>query len=143
MRPDAPKVGIDIDGTITAYPQNFARLSREILERGGEVHIVSSRSQEAYAETVDELEGYGMRWTALYLLPSITAAQELCPHGELDWFRKHLWLKVAYAQQYRLNSFIDDEARVVELFREYCPGVVAVLASGGYVAISELVFGEA
>lgn len=47
-------LGIDIDGTITGDAESFAYLSPAV-SRHGVVHVVSSRSPEAHAETVAEL----------------------------------------------------------------------------------------
>lgn len=41
------KIGIDIDHTITAYPEVFAELAKAAKLGGGEVHIISSRSDDA------------------------------------------------------------------------------------------------
>jgi hypothetical protein len=56
-------IGIDIDGTITLDPMFFARLSRDIRERGGYVHIVSSRSREGRSESLAECGSMEFRST--------------------------------------------------------------------------------
>ena len=112
-------IGIDIDGTITLDPMFFAQLSRGIRERGGYVHVVSSRSREGRSETLIELAEYGISFDELYLLPSIEDAQDLCPHKSLNWFDRHNWLKVEYAQRVQLRHFVDDDDRIIKLFRTY------------------------
>ena len=122
----AHRIGLDIDGTITADPELFARVSRNWLDVGREVHIVSSRSPEARPETLAELKQLGVGYTALYLLPHYSAAQTLCPHAELDWYHRHLWLKVDYALKQGVTHFVDDDPMVLGLFAWFAPEVTAL-----------------
>ena len=84
------RLGLDIDGTITADPVFFGARAAAVIKNGGEVHVVTSRSAEARVETVTELRELGIRYSTLHLLPHINAAQQLCPHGELDWYQRHM-----------------------------------------------------
>ena len=120
------RLGLDIDGTITADPVFFRERAAAVITNGGEVHVVSSRSPEARLETVTELSELGIRYSTLHLLPHISAAQWLCPHRELDWYQKHMWLKVAYATEYRLECFVDDDPKVLPLFDRYARGIKAL-----------------
>ena len=120
------RLGLDIDGTITADPVFFRERTSAVIKNGGEVHVVSSRSPEARLETVTELSELGIRYSTLHLLPHISAAQWLCPHRELDWYQKHMWLKVAYALEYRLDCFVDDDPKVLALFDRYARGIKAL-----------------
>jgi hypothetical protein len=122
-------IGIDIDGTITLDPLFFAQLSREIRECGGYVHVVSSRSREGRSETLIELVEYGISFDELYLLPSIEDAQDLCPHKSLNWFDRHCWLKIDYAKRNGLTVFVDDDQRILELFKTYAPEIKAIPVS--------------
>lgn len=120
------RIGLDIDGTIIADPDFFARVARKWLEVGREVHIVSSRSPEARPATLLELKQLGIGFTALYLLPDIGAAWTLCTHAELDWYRRHLWLKVDYALTHGVTHFVDNDPMVLGLFAWYAPQVTAL-----------------
>ncbi len=122
----AHRIGLDIDGTVTADSDFFAGVARQWLKAGREVHIVSTRSLEARAETLLELKQLGVGFTALYLLPHFSAAQTLCPHAELDWFRRHLWLKVDYARTHSVTHFVDDDPMVLGLFARFAPRVAAL-----------------
>jgi hypothetical protein len=62
-------IGIDIDGTITAWPEHFAALSKTTRSGGGRVHVVSSRSPASREETTLELDEYAIDFDSLYLLP--------------------------------------------------------------------------
>ncbi len=119
------KIGLDIDGTITGDPTLFASICRGVLQEGA-VHIVSSRSPEARGETVAELAELGISYSALHLLPPISAAQSLCPHSGLDWYQRHQWLKVNYALANGLTHFVDDERKVLALFDRFAPSVTAI-----------------
>jgi hypothetical protein len=120
------RLALDIDGTITSDPDFFARLAQDVIRGGGEVHVVSSRSPEARRETLSELSQFGIRFSALHLIPTISAAQSLCPHRELDWFQRHLWLKVDYALANGITHFVDDDRKVLALFARFAPSVAAI-----------------
>jgi len=119
-------LGIDIDDTITANPLFFSRLTAICRKQGIPVHIVSSRSREGLRETADELRTLAIHYDFLHLTASISEAQKLCPHRELVWFARHQWLKVAYAQQENLSHFVDDDSKVIALFKRYAPQVEAI-----------------
>ena len=46
------RLGLDIDGTITADPMFFRERAAAVIKGGGQVHVVSSRSPEARVETM-------------------------------------------------------------------------------------------
>ncbi|MSQ51673.1 MAG: hypothetical protein EXR28_07275 [Betaproteobacteria bacterium] len=119
------RIGLDIDGTITADPQFFAGIAQRWLVAGREVHVVSSRSPEARPETLLELREFGISFTDLYLCPTDSEAWTLCPHTELDWYRRHLWLKVGYALAQGITHFVDNDPMVLDLFERYAPQVNA------------------
>lgn len=121
-------IGLDIDGTITANPNLYARLSQEVRSRGGEVHVVSSRSESARDESLVELRDYGILFDNLYLIPSLSQSDVLCPHAELGWYDRFLWGKVAYALDRQLTHFVDDDVKVAALFRKFAGHVRFVLA---------------
>lgn len=118
-------LALDIDGTITADPEFFARVCCNVL-RGGKVHVVSSRSPEARRETIAELAELGIEYSALHLTDSISHAQTFCPHKNLDWFQRHQWLKVDYSLANRITHFVDDDPRVLKLFSRYAPAIAAI-----------------
>lgn len=124
-------IGLDIDGTITAAPTEFARLARSALESGGRIVVITSRSIVAREETTTELAGYGLAYSALHFLPSIEEGTRLCPHAELDWFNRYLWCKVAIADDCGVTDFVDDEPRVINLFHRYSPKINAWLITSG------------
>lgn len=118
-------LGLDIDDTITAAPQFFARLSRLWRADGREVYIISTRTDSlaARSETVRELHSYGVEFDGLYLLPSAEQAKAACPHPTLDWYQRYLWQKVALAQQLGVTVFFDDDEKVIMLFRQFAPEI--------------------
>ena len=50
------KIGIDIDGTITAAPPLFSVLTRALRKEGHEVVIVTFRDKGYRPETVEDIE---------------------------------------------------------------------------------------
>lgn len=119
-------IGLDIDGTISSDPCFFSSLTTRFRRVGGAIHIVSSRSRCSREETIDELRKWKIGFDVLFLLPSFSEASHQCPHRELDWYAKHCWCKVDYANTNRLRFFVDDDRVVLELFRKYGLGVVAI-----------------
>jgi hypothetical protein len=120
------RLALDIDGIITADPRFFARVTQDVIRARGEVHAVSSRSPEARRETLSELSQFGIRFSALHLLPALSTAQSLCPRSELDGFQRHLWLKVDDALAYALTHFVDDDPKVLALLARSAPSVTAI-----------------
>ena len=116
-------IGIDIDGTITLAPDFYAEFSHACRQNGVVVHIVSARPREFLSGTEEELQELGIVYDDLHLLPSMEESITLCPHSEIDVFHRHFWMKVQYATSRGLSHFIDDNERVLDLFREYAPEV--------------------
>ena len=123
------KYGIDIDGTITRFPVYFSEFTAGCVNQGVQVHIVTSRSPQGQKETVDELALLGIRYHHLHMLAPMSEAQKLCPHTDIDWYAKHCWLKVDYARCHSITHFVDDELRVLQVFKRFLPNVVAILPS--------------
>ena len=121
--PMVRRLGLDIDDTITADPTGFARIAGRVRARGGEMHVVTSRSAEARRETIAELAGYGLRYDQLFFLPPMSMANLICPLPQLDWYSKFLWGKLDYAQAHGLECFVDDDDRVGRLFRQLAPEI--------------------
>ena len=119
-------IGLDIDGTITQDPAFFSALTRDCRWHGISIHVVSSRSREGRAETIIELRDYQIIYDELHLLPAISDAQTLCPYRELDWFSRHGWLKSDYAQRNGLSHFVDDDERILALFRKFTPKIEVI-----------------
>jgi len=132
------RLALDIDGTITSDPGYFCRVSSGVIAVGGEVHVVSSRSVEGRLETLAELRDLEIEFSALHLLPSINAAQSLCPHKELDWFQRYLWLKVDYALTNGITHFVDDDPKVLDLLARFAPGVIAIPFEGRNCLLTSL-----
>jgi hypothetical protein len=126
LQAPTPCLGLDIDDTITADPSAFERLSTSVLAGGGRVVIITSRSEQARSETLSELAVYGIRFNALYFLPSMDAGADSCPHTDLNWFDRYLWHKIRIAHECGVTHFIDDDQRVIDLFRRYAPEIEAI-----------------
>ena len=134
-------IGIDIDGTITVDPGFFSMLSKKCREEGWLVHIVSSRSREGRQETLHELAEQGIIFDELYLLPSIEKAQRICPHDSLDWFLRHQWLKVEYAERNQIALFVDDDPKVLRLFDMFATDVEAISVQDRHMISDRLASG--
>ena len=130
------RIGLDIDDTITVAPVMYSELTRLCRQLGAEIHIVTSRSEAARAETIQELDQYGVVFDFLHFIGDMSTAKSECPHSELDWYQSYLWQKVAYALDNELTQFVDDDPRVLSLFAEYAPHVVSIPADA-YVRLGD------
>lgn len=104
------KVGLDLHGVISANPEFFAELSRLFVESGAEVHILTGSHSN---EILDELKGYGIRYTHLFSIAdhhkSIGTPMRYDEKGE-PWIDGELWSKSKgwYAEKVGLDFHIDD-----------------------------------
>jgi len=119
------KLGLDIDDTITACQGLFSLMTDAVKQKGGQVHIVSSRTDDPKVRqiTQDELFSLNICYDELYLLPNSAQATKTCPHNELDWYEKFLWQKIDYCKQKGVTIFFDDEQKVIDLFHQYAPEI--------------------
>jgi uncharacterized protein YhfF len=118
-------IAIDIDDTITAMPKFFAILSRAVIQEQGKVIIVSSRTNtpEVVRATEKELKEFGLVYSRLVMIEGKDTSAATCPHEELDWWNKYLWQKVDVCQREGVEVVIEDDEKVVALFRKYAPEI--------------------
>jgi len=123
------RVGLDIDNTITRNPEFFRFLTHPLRDKGGETHIVSSRtdSEEVRRQTEKELKSLGIVYDRMFLLPNQAVADAVCPHSDLDWYQRCAWQKVDYCPSHGILIFFDDEEKVARLFQRFAPGIQVVL----------------
>lgn len=131
-------IGIDIDGTITLDPEFYAEFSRKCRQTGVFVHVVSARPRDSIDETAAELQELEITYDELHLLPPMEEAIILCPHAEIEVFHRHFWMKVDYAKRQQLSHFVDDNERVLQLFRLYAPEI-SIVQAAEYPRLSELI----
>jgi len=116
--PDGCKVlGLDIDNTITAYPEQFSAMSHEARDDNVKVVIITSRSEQGRRETMAGLEALGIYYDSLHFLPPMSWANEHCPHKQLDWYRRWLWYKIKIAGDEGVTHFFDDDSEVLKLLQ--------------------------
>jgi hypothetical protein len=100
-------------------------MAREVKEAGGQVIVIAARSYDNYFHTLDELAKYKLPYDSIFCLPDIEEAVKTCPHrGTLGYYPSYLWHKVQLAQQGGVTHYVDDEAAVHDLFRQFLPNVV-------------------
>ena len=119
------KIGLDIDDTISANPQFFADLCRHTYGQGGSVIIISSRSEgeEVRAITTEQLKGWSIHYDRLYLFRPFEEVEHICPHAELDWYKKYLWQKVHHCINESVDFYYDDDDKVIDLFKLHAPEI--------------------
>ena len=118
-------IALDIDGTITRLPDFFVLLSRSIRANGGKVFVVTSRtnSRDVEVQTRRELQNYGIAFDELTIIPDAAGDRLPCPHGDLDWYGKYLWQKIAVCLDREVSIIFEDDEKVVALFKRFAPDV--------------------
>lgn len=110
------KLGLDIDGTISASPAFFVFLARAWVAAGGEVHIVSARTEQDREVTIDQLRAWGFRGHTLHLYPhpyNYADIEELQKH-----FQGHAAWKAEVCRAEGIHTLIDDDPRNLIAVRE-------------------------
>ena len=119
------RVGLDIDGTITANPSYFSALTERVYAEGGSVIVITSRLDIGYNKmiTIAELKELSIRHDILHLARPHEEVEDPCPYPDLDLYQQYLWQKVHHAINERLDVFYEDEDKVIELFKSYVPDI--------------------
>ncbi len=119
-------IGLDVDDTITKNPEFFRLLASAIRKAGGNIHIISSRTDQpdVVEFTRDELDRLGVTYDSLYLLRGPAEAKEMCPHTDLDWYQRFIWQKADYCLKNDISVYFDDEEKVVEVFKKHAPKIL-------------------
>lgn len=89
------KVGLDLDGTITDFPDFFAALSHSDKF---EVHVITGRAEEHRDETIAELRGYGIKYLQIHFVDAVWDKKgEICEKlgiqimfDDMDEFINHI-----------------------------------------------------
>lgn len=63
------RIGLDMDGTITANPPFFALLSHCIAKGGGKIFVITYRGKALRELTKQQLDGWRILYHGLYLAP--------------------------------------------------------------------------
>jgi hypothetical protein len=124
------RIGLDIDGTISAYPEYYSALSRTVRSNGGRVVVISSRREDSRAVTKAQLDEWSITYDSLYLFLPYDEVEHLAPAAVMDWYERYLWQKIDYASSENLTSFHDDEPKVISLFQMYRPEIRIIQAGG-------------
>ena len=125
------RIGLDIDGTISAYPEYYSALSRTVISNGGRVVVISSRREDSRGVTKAQLDEWSITYDSLYLFLPYDEVEHLAPAGVTDWYERYLWQKIDYASSENLTSFHDDEPKVISLFQMYRPEIRIIEAGNG------------
>ena len=123
-------LGLDIDGTITARPDFFAKLSRNVKNNGGMVYIVTSRHNipEMRILSIQDVRACGVVFDELYITPNPGDHMPLLPDDDLNWYEEMKWHKVWFSLEKGIDYFFDDNPVVVDLFQRYAPGIKIIRA---------------
>lgn len=113
------KIALDIDDTITKYPQFFSQLSLK-----HDVIIVTSRSstQESIEITEALLEGLNIKFSMIYFCDWSMDVNFDIP-DELEGPDILLYQKVIACETEQVDALFDDDPTVQALIKKYLPQV--------------------
>lgn len=113
------KIALDIDDTITKYPDFFMQLSQRF-----DCVVVTSRSysEENKAATESELAEYKITYSKLYFCDWSLENERLVPDA-LQGPKRLLFQKIIAFQKEEVSVVVDDDPTVHELVKEFLPQV--------------------
>lgn len=109
--PNKIKVGLDIHGVVSSFPEFFSNLSKILISTGNEVHIVTGNSlqKEGFLEKIKNL---GIQYTHIFSVADHLIASGEEYSGTLDnpWFNIDAWDKVKgeYCLENKIDLMFDD-----------------------------------
>ncbi|WP_146663540.1 hypothetical protein [Anaerohalosphaera lusitana] len=61
------KIGVDLDGTVSEYPEFFSFMTRALVSACARVHVITDRPIGTEWQVAKELEGYGVVWDEIVI----------------------------------------------------------------------------
>ncbi|MDO8640115.1 MAG: hypothetical protein Q7R33_01095 [Nitrosarchaeum sp.] len=118
---DQYKIGLDVHGVITKYPEVFGPLSKELLTTGHEIHIVTGA--KISRTLVEKLLDYNVFWTSIFSIVNFHEATgiQIKYDDKGPWIENNLWnqTKAMYAKNAGLDWHIDDSEIYGQYFDEH------------------------
>lgn len=99
------KIGIDIDGTITAIPLLFKIMTAALRKEGHQVFIVTFRNKAHRKETLIDLKELGIEYDKLIMGTHV---------ANYPW-------KAKQVVKFELDAFFEDSAEVIEEIKKVRP----------------------
>ena len=94
------RVGLDIDGTISAAPVLFAGIARSLIAQGHEVWIITGAGE--LSARVEQMGALGVPWTRLAVVDNGNPPHILGP------------IKARYCRAHSIDVMVDDFPEVVD-----------------------------
>ena len=117
------KLGLDVHGVIDHDPVFFSKLSRMVMDNGGEVHIITGGSWTLEFE--EEVRSKGVVWTHHFSVYDHLIGQETLTVGEVSFpdgktqkkFVNGVWdpIKGEYCREHNISIHFDDTL----VYRDY------------------------
>ena len=67
---DIFKIGVDLDGTVSEYPEFFKLLTKAMAEAGCKIYVITDRARGTESAVKVELERYGITYHVLKITGS-------------------------------------------------------------------------
>lgn len=105
------KIGLDIHGTIDAFPKEFSKLSNELINIGWQVHIITGRIWQP--DIVSSLEKMNIKWTHQFSISDYLLSQNekvIWKKDDNPIFDEEKWnkTKAEYCKKEEITIHIDD-----------------------------------
>ena len=113
------KIGIDVHGVITDYPEFFSVLTRALIEEEHEVHIITGKSV-IDGKIKDKLKLFDIAYTRIFSIvdSEIEKGTEVRHTEEGIWMSEAIWnsAKANYCRAQGIDMMFDDEKDYAKYF---------------------------
>lgn len=117
MKPDVIKIGLDFHGVITKRPEYFAVFTKEALQQGIEIHIITGGPEKFVADYLNE---HDIAYSKLFAILDFYDAQHVVRHFANGEFKvpDKMWnsTKAEYCITKGINIHIDDSTQYAKWF---------------------------
>ncbi len=131
------RLAFDLDGTLTRWPEHFARMSQRNRDAGGFNLVISTRHEPKSSscfKLVYDREKRDLKRTEACVDRLVHAWLdfdlwlELMPYfTNMEWFNRCLWTKAFFCRLFRADVYFDDQQINIDRMAELAPDVRTVL----------------
>lgn len=117
--PDEYKLGLDVHGVLDADPEFFAEITKAVVDKGCEVHVLTGSKDTPKLH--EELKALGISYTHVFSVASFheQAGTKMWYTSPNDpWMEEDAWnrTKGDYCKEHKINLMIDDSDRYGKYF---------------------------
>jgi len=120
------KVGFDVHGCITLYPEIFMKLSRGLLDMGHEVHIITGQEQSKIESKVRELNISFTHFFSIVDYHKNIGTEMWVDEKGTFWMEEDTWnrSKGDYIFREKIDVHFDDNYEYVNYIPDSCTVII-------------------